>query len=385
MTSTPTALSRYDPALGRVPTRVAQALFSGEDWLHTEDLAIVTALAAAAPNTRAAWRKDWAVFRGWALGRAATWFPVAGERVRLPLLPELLVRFIQDMLGGEGGEAPRSLATVRRYLSTLSTLHRLLDVPDPTKAAVVRNTLKAHARRRGRQDQAAPLRWAEVEAISAELPDDLAGLRDKTLLAVAHNTLARRGELVALDIADLSFLDAGVATVTLRPTKTSLEAEPDYRFLSPATTALVRDWLATSGLREGALFVRIQSNGSACVSNGQRGAERALLAEGQRLSAARVNIIVKLAVARLAEARGELVVGERDADERRRVRLAYASDYSGHSLRVGAAQDMAAVGIGTAAILQAGGWKDERMVRRYIRKLGALEGGMAQFFGRAAG
>ena len=46
---------------------------------------------------------------------------------------------------------------------------------------------------------------------------------------------------------------------------------------------------------------------------------------------------------------------------------------------------MAAVGIGTAAILQAGGWKDERMVRRDIRKLGALEGGMAQFFGREAG
>jgi integrase/recombinase XerD len=46
---------------------------------------------------------------------------------------------------------------------------------------------------------------------------------------------------------------------------------------------------------------------------------------------------------------------------------------------------MAAVGIGTAAILQAGGWKDERMVWRCIRKLGVLEGWMAQFFGRVAG
>ena len=64
---------------------------------------------------------------------------------------------------------------------------------------------------------------------------------------------------------------------------------------------------------------------------------------------------------------------------------AYARHDSGHSLRVGAAQDMAAVGIGTEAILQAGGWKNERMVRRNIRKLGALEGGMAQFFGREAG
>ena len=76
-------------------------------------------------------------------------------------------------------------------------------MPDPTKAAVVRNTLKARARRSGGQVQAAPLRWAEVEAISEILPDDLAGLRDKTLLAVAHNTLARRAELVALDVNDL--------------------------------------------------------------------------------------------------------------------------------------------------------------------------------------
>ena len=147
----------------------------------------------------------------------------------------------------------------------------------------------------------------------------------------------------------------------------------------------MRDWLARSGLREGPLFPRMQCNGAACVSNGQRGPGRAVLSQGQRLSAAQVNVIVKLAVARLAEARGELVVGEGSPAEHQRARFAFAKDYSGHSLRVGAAQDMAAVGIGTAAILQAGGWKDERMVRRYIRKLGALEGGMAQFFGRGAG
>ena len=124
---------------------------------------------------------------------------------------------------------------------------------------------------------------------------------------------------------------------------------------------------------------------AACIRNGRRGAGRAVLSQGQRLSAAQVNGIVKLAVARLAEVRGELVVGEGSPAECQRTRFAFAKDYSGHSLRVGAAQDMAAVGIGTAAILQAGGWKDERMVRRSIRKLGALEGGMAQFFGRGAG
>ena len=79
---------------------------------------------------------------------------------------------------------------------------------------------------------------------------------------------------MALDVADLSFLDGGVATVCLRPTKTHLEAEPDYRFLSPRATALVRDWLERSGLREGPLFPRVLCNGAVCVSNGKRGAER---------------------------------------------------------------------------------------------------------------
>ena len=353
--------------------------------MTTEDLAIVTALEAAAPNTRLAWRKDWAVFRAWALGRATQWFPAEGERVRLPLLPELLVRFVQDLMEGEGGEPPRSIATVRRYLSTLSTLHRLLDVPDPTKAAVVRNTLKARARRSGGQVQAAPLRWAEVEAIDRgpagrsgrAARQDPAGGRPQ------HPGPARRAGRSGCPRRGVPGRRRGHGR--LRPTKTHLEAEPDYRFLSPRATALVRDWLARSGLREGPLFPRIQCNGAVCVSNGQRGSGRAVLTQGQRLSAAQVNVVVKLAVARLAEARGELVVGEGSPAERQRALLAYAKDYSGHSLRVGAAQDMAAVGIGTAAILQAGGWKDERMVRRYIRKLGALEGGMAQFFGRGAG
>ena len=38
---------------------------------------------------------------------------------------------------------------------------------------------------------------------------------------------------------------------------------------------------------------------------------------------------------------------------------------SGHSPRVGAAQDMIASGIGTPAIMQAGRWKSAAMVQRY--------------------
>jgi integrase len=371
---------RFDPALGRLPGALAHALFRGDEWLATADLSITAALEAAAPNTRIAWACDWAVFRTWALGRAAVWYPDERDRIRLPTRPELLVRFVTDMLGGYDGEPARARATVLRYLSTLSTLHRLLDAPDPTKAPMVRNTVKAKTRGSGGQDQAAPFRWADVLDALRVLthdPGDLKGLRDAALLAVGHNTMARRAELVAIDVADLEFADGDGALVMLRPTKLRLEAEPEPRYLAPLTADLLRTWLARAEIHAGPVFTRLRSNGA-------RGRAAVLLVTAERLSAPEVNTVVKLAVARIAIVNGTLDVLSSDRREVRRAMLRFAAAFSGHSLRVGAAQDLAAAGVSTAGILQAGGWKDERMIRRYLRKLRAREGGMAQFFGAGA-
>ena len=51
---------------------------------------------------------------------------------------------------------------------------------------------------------------------------------------------------------------------------------------------------------------------------------------------------------------------------------------SGHSARVGAAQDMIAAGIELPAILQAGRWKSTAMVNRYGERLLARRSGAAQ-------
>jgi integrase len=53
---------------------------------------------------------------------------------------------------------------------------------------------------------------------------------------------------------------------------------------------------------------------------------------------------------------------------------------SGHSMRVGAAQDMAAAGIELGAIMHAGGWKSPDMVMRYIEHLDAQKSGMARMY-----
>jgi site-specific recombinase XerD len=43
-------------------------------------------------------------------------------------------------------------------------------------------------------------------------------------------------------------------------------------------------------------------------------------------------------------------------------------DYSGHSLRVGAAQHLLMQGFDTAAIMRAGGWKSISTLARYLEK-----------------
>jgi integrase/recombinase XerD len=51
---------------------------------------------------------------------------------------------------------------------------------------------------------------------------------------------------------------------------------------------------------------------------------------------------------------------------------------SGHSTRVGATQDLAALDIDLAAITQAGGWKSTRMPLQYAEKIDATRSGMAR-------
>jgi hypothetical protein len=51
---------------------------------------------------------------------------------------------------------------------------------------------------------------------------------------------------------------------------------------------------------------------------------------------------------------------------------------SGHSTRVGATQDLAALDIDLAAITQAGGWKSTRMPLQYAEKINAARSGMAR-------
>jgi hypothetical protein len=53
---------------------------------------------------------------------------------------------------------------------------------------------------------------------------------------------------------------------------------------------------------------------------------------------------------------------------------------SGHSLRVGMAQDLVAANLDIASVMQAGGWRSPTMVARYTEKLTAQRGAVARFY-----
>ena len=83
--------------------------------------------------------------------------------------------------------------------------------------AVVKRALQRMHRRKGRrQEQDGALTWPLRERLLAATGSRLIDVRNRTLLAVAYDTLLRRSELAALQVADLVMEVDGSATVLVR-------------------------------------------------------------------------------------------------------------------------------------------------------------------------
>lgn len=276
-------------------------------------------------------------------------------------------------------------ATIARWASTIAFRHRQAGVPDPTKTEPVRLALRAIRRGAaagaprapgtsvdardgappdldpptpaGGQRQALALREATVRRIEDVLhrraaggPLALGDLRDLAMLRVARDLLARRSELVALTVADVQDSDAGdgSGTALIRRSKTDQEGEGAVGYLAPETMGALRAWLTAAGITRGPLFRAVSRHGQVGT--------RALGADD-----------VARRFKRLA------ALGGLDPTQ-----------VSGHSARVGMAQDLVGAGFGLPEILQAGRWKSATMVARYARAQAARHGAVARFH-RVAG
>ena len=298
---------------------------------HPDSLADRAGLSTAAlsANTERALRSDLALFTTWCAEQRVT---------TLPASPETVAAFVTTMA------RTRAPATVRRYVASIAAAQRAACSEESTGSEPVRQALRRMHRRKGRrQVQAKGLTRALLERLLDATGAGLIDARNRALLAVAYDTLLRRGELVALQVTDIVVERDGAATVLLRRSKTDPEGCGAQAYLAPDTVARVREWLDRSGVGEGRLFRSLRCG-----------------ALGAGLGAGEVARIFKR-MARQAELPEEAV-----------------ESISGHSTRVGAAQDMVAEGIGIAAIQHAGRWKTSAMVNRYGERLLARRSGAAQ-------
>jgi integrase len=156
--------------------------------------------------------------------------------------------------------------------------------------------------------------------------------------------MARRSERVALEVRDIELLPIGSGQALIRRGKTDAEGQGRVAYLSRETVRWLTVWLAHAKIEDGALFRRLVGSDKI----------------GGALNPGSIAAIFKRVMQWIG------------------MPAKFVSEVSGHSTRLGATQDLAALDIDLAAITQAGGWKSTRMPLQYAEKIGAARSGMAR-------
>lgn len=273
---------------------------------------------AYAPATMKSYYADVSAFVAWCEENACDPFPASVETVCAFLEADAV------------SHVPNS---VRRRLYAIRKIHQLLRLPDPTWDEEINLTFRRIRRRKtSRPKQAKGLTRDYLDRFLAVQPDNPWGLRNRAMLSLGYDLLTRRSELVALSTDDIDPRSDGTLRVLIRRSKADQAGLGRIAFTSKRTGRLIEDWLDWRGPDIAPLFCPIYQG----------------VAVDRALSDTTVKRIIKTA-ARHAGLDPEDI-----------------EDFSGHSMRVGAAQDLLKAGHDTVAIMRAGGWKSVNVLARYL-------------------
>ena len=252
----------------------------------------------------------------------------------LPALPSSIANFIISLSNDK-----RSSAGIRRAICGISTIHKLNRMDDPTKDPDVTIEMRRMHRKLGRSaKQAGSINLDILDIMLSATDDSIRGLRDRALLLVAYDTLCRRSELVSLQVKDVQItIKNGIesTSILLRKSKTDQDSMGKILRLSPRASLALMEWIKQ--LPEGQEKIMAGVNRAHSI--------------GSAVGAGQINRIYK----RIARAAG--------LDE------SVIKGISGHSMRVGAAQDLLSSGASMPIMMQRGRWSKSDTVMRYVEHI----------------
>jgi integrase len=322
-----------DPfALATIATRADQPGLPAdiERYVEAARVAELARKGAGAPATLRAYRADWGVFTRWCCERARQPLPADSLTVAqyIRYLIDRPSRTVLETYQRPDGstvtrprrEAPATTATVKRHVVSIRKAHTLLGLADPTLDTDFKNVWKGIRIERGvkpryrktevdkhrllhavraigdehRRNAAAhivrkltgPARERELQRLDAGEAVDLGvaraaqlqHVRDHAVLLLGWSGALRRGEVAAIDFADLHEEPQGLH-IDLPRSKTNQEGDEEYvlihRGSNPDFCAVraVEEWraaLVLVGIVEGRFFRRIDRHGN--ILGGMQGA-----------------------------------------------------------------------------------------------------------------
>lgn len=255
--------------------------------------------------------------------------------IGLPVSSEDLCSYIAYLT-----TSSRTSASIRRVIAGVATIHKLNRFQDPTKDPDVLLEMRRMHRKLGRYSkQALGITSDMLEKLLTASEAGNRGSRDRALLLLAYDTLCRRSELVELHIEDIKIIEhKGIEkmSVLIRKSKTDQYAVGKRITLSQSTKVAIEEWLERLRKpKSGLLF---------------RGVDRAQKIIGP-LCPGQINRIYKR-LAKRAHFREEII-----------------EQISGHSFRVGHAQDMVNAGDSLPMIMSKGRWSKTDTVMRYVEHI----------------
>lgn len=249
----------------------------------------------------------------------------------LPADPQVVAQYI-SRLTNSGLKS----SSIRIAVASISSIHKLNMLSDPSQHPTVKIEVRRMHRTLGRYcRQAFGITAPILEKMIGVTANNLRGARDRALLLLAYDSMCRRSELSSLKVTDIQFEGFDNQTrmkIRLRKSKTDQELQGRWIFPNEQSKNAINEWIDQAKLVDGYLF---------------RGINNAIEITPE-LKSSQINRIYKR-LAKEAKLPKEVIEG-----------------ISGHSMRVGAAQDLLKSGASMPMIMNKGRWSKTDTVMRYL-------------------